>query len=268
MATSDTVRGSVRGMAGQSNPTFAAAAFFLPLAALGYALTVASVTGHTYVHVMAGVPWTGIDLFFGVVLGPVVGRLHDEARAAVFRRLTPKMTFLMPALALTTIAAGIDLALRLGYFPHAGPWLALFTLANLPPALLLIGWQFDALRDWRWLVPFGVATVASIAWVALTVGDLRMTTPVSSSRWRSSRCSASRGRPHPARRGPGVPRDAVGRPRPRRDEPHRDAERPPGGRPGGLPARPDLRDGDDAVGRVLSGTEGQLTRAPATDPRP
>ncbi len=178
MATRQSVRGSIRGMATQSNPAFAVAAFCLPLAALGYAVTVASTTHQTYVHVMAGVLWTGIDLFFGIVLGPVLGGLDDEARARVFQRLTPKMAFLMPALAITTIGVGIDLALRLGYFPHAGPWLALFTLANLPPALLLIGWQFDALRDWRWQVPFAVAAVGSLAWVGITIGDFQLTRPV------------------------------------------------------------------------------------------
>ncbi|WP_411713888.1 hypothetical protein [Natronomonas sp.] len=161
-------------MAEQSNPAFAVAAFFLPLAALGYALTVASLTEHTYVHVMAGILWTGTDLFFGMVLGPVIGGLDDETKAEVFQRLTPKMTFLMPALAITTIGAGLDLAVRRGFFATPEPWFALFTLVNLPVALLLIGWQFDSLDDWRWLAPFGLITVGSIAWVALTIGSLQM----------------------------------------------------------------------------------------------
>lgn len=167
--TSRTVRGTVAGMAGRANPAFAVAVVFLPLAALGYALTVATLQQHTYVHVMAGLLWTGIDVFLGAVLGPVLGGLDDDRSAAVFERLTPKLTFLLPTLALVTIAAGITLAERVGLFPDAEPWLALFTLFNLVPALLLIAYRLDAWRDWRWQVPFAVVTAASLAWVAATV---------------------------------------------------------------------------------------------------
>lgn len=172
-----TVRGTVGGMAQRANPAFAVGAVVVPLAALGYALTVASLQTHTYVHVMAGVLWTGFDLFIGAVLGPVVGGLDDETSAAVFQRLTPKTAFLLPALAVATIAGGITLALRLNLFPNAEPWLALFTAANLVPILLLLGWRLNAWGDRRWQVPFAVATVGSLAWVATTVGDLQATTP-------------------------------------------------------------------------------------------
>ncbi|MFW5918411.1 MAG: hypothetical protein ACOCR0_02900, partial [Haloferacaceae archaeon] len=60
-------------MARRANPAFAVAVLAIPLVALGYALTIASLQGHTYVHVMAGVLWTGIDVFIGGVLGPVIG---------------------------------------------------------------------------------------------------------------------------------------------------------------------------------------------------
>jgi hypothetical protein len=52
---------------------------------------------------MAGVLWTGIDLFMGLVLGPVLGGLSPEERASVLFRFTPKMTFLMPVLATVAI---------------------------------------------------------------------------------------------------------------------------------------------------------------------
>jgi hypothetical protein len=54
-------------MADQANPAFAVGAVGVPLAALGYALTVASVANHTYVHVMAGVLWTGVDVMMGLL---------------------------------------------------------------------------------------------------------------------------------------------------------------------------------------------------------
>ncbi|ACV11545.1 conserved hypothetical protein [Halorhabdus utahensis DSM 12940] len=170
MAT--TVRGTIAGMAQRANPAFAVAVVAIPLAALGYALTVASIQGHTYVHVMAGVLWTGIDVFIGAVLGPVIGGLDDEESAAVFQRLTPKTAFLLPSLATVTIASGIALALELGYLADGEGWLALFTAANAVPILLLLGWRLDAWRDWRWQLPFGVATVGSLAWVALTLDAL------------------------------------------------------------------------------------------------
>ncbi|UIP01553.1 hypothetical protein Hbl1158_15860 (plasmid) [Halobaculum sp. CBA1158] len=165
-------------MARRSNPAFAVAVVAIPLVALGYAVTVASLQVHTYVHVMAGVLWTGIDLFIGAVLGPVIGGLDDEQSAAVFERLTPKTAFLLPALAFTTIAAGITLAQRIGAFPHAEPWLALFTAANAIPILLVFGWRMNAFGDRRWQAVFAVATVGSLAWVAATIGSFEMTTPV------------------------------------------------------------------------------------------
>jgi hypothetical protein len=164
-------------MGQRANPAFAAAVVVVPLVALGYAVTVGSLQQLTYVHVMAGVLWTGIDIFIGAVLGPVVGGLDDEQSAAVFSRLTPKTAFLLPSLAVVTIAGGITLARRVGMFPHAEPWLALFTAANLIPVLLLLAWRLDAWRDWRWQVPFAVATVGSLAWVALTIGQFQMTEP-------------------------------------------------------------------------------------------
>ncbi|WP_415383297.1 hypothetical protein [Halosimplex sp. TS25] len=164
-------------MGRRANPAFAVAVVFVPLAALGYALTVASLQGHTYVHVMAGVLWTGIDIFIGAVLGPVVGGLDDEQSAAVFQRLTPKTAFLLPSLATVTIASGLTLAQKVGMFPHAEPWLALFTAANLIPVSLLIGWRLNCYGDRRWQAVFAVVTVGSLAWVALTIGQFQMTEP-------------------------------------------------------------------------------------------
>ncbi|MDO8491982.1 MAG: hypothetical protein Q7T04_08230 [Dehalococcoidia bacterium] len=74
-----------------------------------------------FMHIMTGALWTGIDLFFGFVLGPVLGGIEPGSRAAVFRRLAPKMTFLMPVLATVATTSGIYLALRLGY-SLSNPW--------------------------------------------------------------------------------------------------------------------------------------------------
>jgi hypothetical protein len=164
-------------MGRRANPAFAVGAVAVPVAALGYALLFAPVVQHTYVHVMAGVLWTGIDLFMAVVLGPVLGGLSVEERASVFRRFTPKMAFLMPSLALVTIAGGVTLAERIGVFPHAGAWTALLTLATTVPALLALAWQFDAFDDPRWIGAFGVALLGGGAYLAVTASGFGMTSP-------------------------------------------------------------------------------------------
>ena len=171
-----TVRGTIKGMGTRANPAFAVAIVFLPLAALGYAVTMGSIQTHTYVHVMAGVLLTGIDLFMGAVLGPVVGGLDDEESAAVFERLTPKTAFLLPTLATVTIAGGITLVQRIGYaLPDA--WLAVFTAVNLIPVMLLLGWRLKAWHDWRWQAATAVVTAGSLAWVGLTVDGLGYVEP-------------------------------------------------------------------------------------------
>ena len=168
------VRGTIRGLGSRANPAFAGGVVAVSVLAVAYVSSgAASVTAHTYVHVLAGLLWTGTDLFMGAVLGPAIGGLDEEASAAVFTRLTPKTTFFLPSMAFVTIAGGITLAQRLGYFPNSEPWLALFTAANLLPALLLAGWRLNAFDDRRWQALFAVSAVGSLAWVGTTIGDLQ-----------------------------------------------------------------------------------------------
>lgn len=171
-------RGFIGGMANRANPTFAAGVVAVPLVALVYAITTGSLQHLTYVHVMAGVLWTGIDLFLGLVLGPVIGGLSTEEKASVFRRLTPKTTFLMPALATVTIFGGVVLAQRLGKFPHAEPWIALMSTAIAIPVILLVAYQFDALTDRRALGVLGIVGVGHAAWLAQTLPAFAMTSHV------------------------------------------------------------------------------------------
>ena len=169
MAHADaTRRRGVRGLADQANPAFAAAAVIVPVAALLAVVVAGDLRLLNYVHVLTGGLWTGIDLFMGVLLGPVLAGMDPEARANFFTRFTPKMAFLMPVLALVTIVAGITLARRLGYFPNADPWLAIMTAAIVVPVVLLIGAQFDALTDRRTLGVLAVVVVGSGAWIATT----------------------------------------------------------------------------------------------------
>ncbi len=93
----------------------------LPIGALIYAMNFGSLKFLNYVHIMTGVLWTGIDLFMGAIIGPVLGGMEPKDRANVFKRLIPKMTFLMPVLAAVAIISGIQLAQRLGW-SLTDPW--------------------------------------------------------------------------------------------------------------------------------------------------
>jgi Domain of unknown function (DUF4149) len=77
-----------------------------------------------FLHVAFGGLWTGIDLFMGFVVGPVLRRLEPPVRGAVMRRLMPKMMVVMPTLALTTMTAGWQLARKLGVLdtPYPRHW--------------------------------------------------------------------------------------------------------------------------------------------------
>lgn len=165
----------IGGLAKQANPAFAAGAVAVPLLAFAGAVASGNLRALTYVHVMAGVLWTGIDLFMGLVLGPVLGSQEPEARADFFSSFTPKMTFLLPTLAAVTISGGILLALQLGKFPNADPWLALMTAATLIPVVLLVGYQFDALTDPKTLVALALAVVVSGAYLATALPAFAMT---------------------------------------------------------------------------------------------
>ena len=74
-----------------------------------------------FVHVAAGLMWTGIDLFMGFVIGPIMRSLPPDARKAMTLRLMPRMLFLMPTLSIVTTTAGWFLAVELGYIDPANP---------------------------------------------------------------------------------------------------------------------------------------------------
>jgi hypothetical protein len=105
------------------NPVFIISAIVLPNAALGVAMALGSLMLLNYVHIMTGALWTGIDLFMGLVVGPVLGALEPQQRAEVFKRLIPKITFLMPMLSSVTIISGFLLAQRLGMLSLDSLWI-------------------------------------------------------------------------------------------------------------------------------------------------
>src|SRR5437588_11329296 len=50
----------------------------------------------TFFHVAGGAAWTIIDLFLGLVLGPILGRLTIPARIEMTTKLMPKIRIIMP----------------------------------------------------------------------------------------------------------------------------------------------------------------------------
>jgi hypothetical protein len=176
MATADGTLGGIGGLATRANPAFAGAVVAVPVIALVGAVASGDPRALVYVHVMAGILWTGVDLFMGLVLGPVIGGLDPEERGSFFARFTPKMTFLMPVLAAVTITAGIVMGLNRG-FPHFQFWLALLTAATTVPIVLLIGHQFDALTAPKTLAALAVAVVGSGALLVTSLPAAGLASP-------------------------------------------------------------------------------------------
>ncbi len=98
----------------------------LPVVAAAVVLVIASIAGNwlwalTFCHVVGGALWTAIDLFVGLIIGPILGRLPEAARREFAVRFMPKMVLLMPTLVLMTLAAGFQLALREGNLAPSSP---------------------------------------------------------------------------------------------------------------------------------------------------
>jgi hypothetical protein len=98
---------------------------YLWYVAAALALMIAAIMSHerwylNFVHVMTGVLWTGIDLFMGFVLGPILRRVDISVRREILLRLVPKTLFLMPTLATVNGTTGWYLAKDLGYLDL--PW--------------------------------------------------------------------------------------------------------------------------------------------------
>ena len=80
-----------------------------------------------FVHVFCGLLWTGIDLFMGFVIGPILRQVDLSARREVALRLVPRTLFLMPTLAAITGTTGWYLAEQMGFLDVPWPefgWIA------------------------------------------------------------------------------------------------------------------------------------------------
>jgi len=104
-----------------------------------------------FFHVVGGGLWTGIDLFVGLIIGPILGRMSVQARIEFSTRFMPKMLLIMPTLVTMTLGSGWQLARHLGNLSVAYPrhwWLtasyivvgvmAVIALGLLEPANLAV----------------------------------------------------------------------------------------------------------------------------------
>jgi hypothetical protein len=98
----------------------------LPFVAAALGLLIGSIAsnwtwGLNFCHVAGGGAWTAIDLFVGLFLGPILGRLSGPARAEFMAFFMPKMLLLMPTLVTLTLGAGFQLSRHFGYIDSSYP---------------------------------------------------------------------------------------------------------------------------------------------------
>lgn len=128
----------------------------LPIVAAVLAFLVAAIAGNwlwalDFLHVAGGGLWTGIDLFVGLVVGPIIGRMSVPARVEFSSRFMPKMVLIMPTLVIVTLASGLQLSRNLGDLavPYPNHWwlvasfivvgiMAVIALGLLEPANLAV----------------------------------------------------------------------------------------------------------------------------------
>ncbi|MEO8967222.1 MAG: hypothetical protein ABI355_06495 [Solirubrobacteraceae bacterium] len=94
-----------------------------------------------FLHVAGGAAWTIIDLFLGLVLGPIMGSMSIPARIEFTTRLMPKMVIIMPIVVSITLAAGWQLAAHTGTlagsYPEHGWIVASFIVVGVMAVLAL-----------------------------------------------------------------------------------------------------------------------------------
>ena len=98
----------------------------LPIAGAAVVFVTLAIAGNwqwalVFCHVAGGGLWTGIDLFVGLVLGPILGRLSIPARAEFSAKFMPKMVIIMPTVVMMTLATGFQVARLLGNLATTSP---------------------------------------------------------------------------------------------------------------------------------------------------
>jgi hypothetical protein len=98
----------------------------LPIVGLVIALLVTAIGTNeiwalNFFHVAGGGAWTALDLFLGLILGPVIRSLSPPARAEFTARYMPKMLLIMPTLVTMTLGSGFQLARHWGFLDTSYP---------------------------------------------------------------------------------------------------------------------------------------------------
>jgi hypothetical protein len=95
-----------------------------------------------FLHVAGGAAWTVIDLFVGLIVGPIIGRMSIPARIEFTTRFMPKMVVIMPIVVTLTLGAGWQLASNLGTLSTASsahPWLVASFIVVGVMAIIALG---------------------------------------------------------------------------------------------------------------------------------
>ncbi len=111
------------------------------LIALVVVIATNNLWGLTFFHVAGGGLWTSLDLFLGLVLGPIMGALSIPARVEFTTRFMPKMLLIMPTLVIMTLAGGFQLARHVGNlsasYPHHGWLVASYIIVGVMSVIAL-----------------------------------------------------------------------------------------------------------------------------------
>jgi hypothetical protein len=111
------------------------------LVGLIVAIATNSLWALTFFHVGGGGLWTSIDLFLGLIIGPIIGRMSVPARIEFTVRFMPKMVVIMPTLVAMTLGAGFQLARHLGNletnYPHHGWLVASYVIVGVMAVIAL-----------------------------------------------------------------------------------------------------------------------------------
>jgi hypothetical protein len=111
-------------------------------AALIVAIAVNKLWPLEFLHVAGGAAWTIIDLFVGLIIGPILGRMSIPARIEFTTRFMPKMVVIMPIVVTLTLGAGWQLASNLGTLSTASsahPWLVASFIVVGVMAIIALG---------------------------------------------------------------------------------------------------------------------------------
>jgi len=122
-------------------PVMALPAVAIVLIGMVVAIATNSTWALDFYHVVGGGMWTALDLFLGLVLGPIMGSMPVPARVELSTRLMPKLLLLMPTLVTMTLGSGFQLARKLGFlesaYPHHAWLVASFVVVGVMAVIAL-----------------------------------------------------------------------------------------------------------------------------------